>query len=133
MEAPRKQRAPLPWNHPTPGKPLSLTISPSSGGAAPTIIAAIDPDVETKAQSLHAFRLTISHDRLAVDVETSFKDKEVEANESDISEDEVRSLLYTVESLRKVVTSAEFEEAGSETPQANTDSDMAVDTGDAEE
>lgn len=57
----------------------------------------------------------------------------MEANESDISEDEVRSLLYTVESLRKVVTSAEFEEAGSETPQANTDSDMAVDTGDAEE
>ncbi|KAL6908467.1 hypothetical protein GGI43DRAFT_144623 [Trichoderma evansii] len=120
-----------------PGKPLSLTISPSSDGAAPTVIAAIDPDVETKAQSLHAFRLTISHDRLAVDVETSFKDKEVEVNESDISEEEVRSLLYTVESLRKVVTSAEFEEAaeeaGSETPQANTDSDMAVDTGDAEE
>ncbi|KAM0450326.1 hypothetical protein ACHAPV_003994 [Trichoderma viride] len=117
-----------------PGKPLSLTISPSSDdNAAPTIIAAIDPDVETKAQSLHAFRLTINHGRLAVDVETSFKDKAVEADESDISEEEVRSLLYTVESLRKVVTSAEFEEAGSEAPQANTDSDMAADTGDTEE
>lgn len=89
--------------------------------------------METKAQSLHAFRLTINHGRLAVDVETSFKDKAVEANESDISEEEVRSLLYTVESLRKVVTSAEFEEAGSEAPQTNTDSDMAADTGDTEE
>lgn len=68
-----------------------------------------------------------------MDVETSFKDKAVEADESDISEEEVRSLLYTVESLRKVVTSAEFEEAGSEAPQANTDSDMAADTGDTEE
>ncbi|PTB46863.1 uncharacterized protein TrAFT101_003699 [Trichoderma asperellum] len=116
-----------------PGKPLSLAISPSNDDAAPTIIAAIDPDAETKAQSLHAFRLTINHGRLAVDVETSFKDKAVEANESDISEEEVRSLLYTVESLRKVVTNAEFEEAGSEVPQANTDSDMAADTGDTEE
>ncbi|KAL7927692.1 hypothetical protein ACQKWADRAFT_277536 [Trichoderma austrokoningii] len=119
-----------------PGKPLSLTISPSNddnAAAAPTIIAAIDPDLETKAQSLHAFRLTVNHGRLAVDVETSFKDKAVEANESDISEEEVRSLLYTVESLRKVVTNAEFEEAGSEAPQANTDSDMAADTGDTEE
>ncbi|KAL7901380.1 hypothetical protein HDV63DRAFT_413827 [Trichoderma sp. SZMC 28014] len=117
-----------------PGKPLSLTISPSSDdNAAPTIIAAIDPDVETKAQSLHAFRLTINHGRLAVDVEASFKDMAVEANESDISEEEVRSLLYTVESLRKVVTNADFEEAGSEAPQANTDSDMAADTADTEE
>lgn len=89
--------------------------------------------METKAQSLHAFRLTINHGRLAVDVETSFKDKAVEANESDISEDEVRGLLYTVESLRKVVTSAEFEEAGSRAPQANNDSDMAAETGDTEE
>ncbi|KAM0252301.1 hypothetical protein ACHAQJ_007793 [Trichoderma viride] len=115
-----------------PGKPLSLTISPSND-AAPTVIAAIDPDVETKAQSLHAFRLTINHGRLAVDVETSFKDKAVEANESDISEEEVRSLLYTVESLRKVVANAQDEETGSEVPQGNVDSDVAVDTGDAEE
>lgn len=68
-----------------------------------------------------------------MDVETAFNDKAVEANESDISAEEVRSLLYTVESLRKVVTNAEFEEAGSEAPQANTDSDMAADTGDTEE
>ncbi|RFU79125.1 trna methyltransferase [Trichoderma arundinaceum] len=114
-----------------PGKPLSLAISPSSD--APTVIAAIDPDVETKAQSLHAFRLTMTNGRLAVDVETSFKDKAVEAKEADISEDEARGLLYTVESLRKVVTSEQDEEAGSEVPQGTVDSDVAIDTGDGDE
>ncbi|UKZ77410.1 hypothetical protein TrVFT333_005131 [Trichoderma virens FT-333] len=115
-----------------PGKPLSLTISPSND-AAPTVIAAIEPDADTKAQSLHAFRLTMTNGRLAVDVESSFKDKEVEANEPEISEEDVRGLLYTVESLRKVVTGGPDEEGGSETPQGNVDSDVAVDTGDGEE
>ncbi|KAL7798064.1 hypothetical protein V8C37DRAFT_368553 [Trichoderma ceciliae] len=115
-----------------PGKPLSLTISPSDD-AAPTVIVTIDPDVETKAQSLHAFRLTMAHGRLAVDVETCFKGEAVEANEPDISEEEVRSLLYTVESLRKVVTGGQEEEAGSEVPQGDVDSNAVVDTGDGEE
>ncbi|KAK4078735.1 uncharacterized protein Triagg1_3066 [Trichoderma aggressivum f. europaeum] len=116
-----------------PGKPLSLTISPSDD-AAPTVIAAIEPDAETKAQSLHAFRLTMTNGRLAVDVESCFKDKEVEANEPEISQEDVRGLLYTVESLRKVVTGGPDEEGGSETPQGNVDSDVAVDdAGDGEE
>ncbi|KAL7936303.1 hypothetical protein V8C35DRAFT_297463 [Trichoderma chlorosporum] len=115
-----------------PGKPLSLTISPSND-AAPTVIAAIEPDAETKAQSLHAFRLTMTNGRLAVDVESSFKDKTVEAGEPEISEEDVRGLLYTVESLRKVVTGGPDEEGGSEAPQGNVDSDVAVDTGDGEE
>ncbi|KAJ4861024.1 hypothetical protein T069G_06012 [Trichoderma breve] len=115
-----------------PGKPLSLTISPTDD-AAPTVIAAIEPDAETKAQSLHAFRLTTTNGRLAVDVESCFKDKEVEAHEPEISEEDVRGLLYTVESLRKVVTGGPDEEGGSETPQGNVDSDVAVDTGDGEE
>jgi tRNA (guanine-N(7)-)-methyltransferase subunit TRM82 len=75
----------------------------------------------------------MNHGRLAVDVETSFKDKSVEAKESDISAEEVRSLLYTVESLRKANANAQDEEAGSEAPQGNVDSDVAVDTGDGEE
>ncbi|KAF3074708.1 hypothetical protein CFAM422_002899 [Trichoderma lentiforme] len=115
-----------------PGKPLSLTISPNDD-APPTVIAAIEPDAETKARSLHAFRLTMTNGRLAVDVESCFKDKEVETNESEISEEDVRGLLYTVESLRKVVTGGPDEEGGSETPQGNVDSDVAVDTGDGEE
>ncbi|KAL6868441.1 hypothetical protein J3F83DRAFT_737106 [Trichoderma novae-zelandiae] len=119
-----------------PGKPLSLAISPSTNvvddATPPTVIAAIDPDAETEAQSLHAFRLTMNNGRLAVDVESSFKDKEVEASEPELSEEVVRGLLYTVESLRKVVTAPD-EEAGSEVPQGNADSDVAVDTGDGEE
>lgn len=75
----------------------------------------------------------MTNDRLAVDVESCFKDKEVEANEPEISEEDVRGLLYTVESLRKVVTGGPDEEGGSETPQGNVDSDVAVDTGDGEE
>ncbi|KAH6606587.1 trna methyltransferase [Trichoderma cornu-damae] len=115
-----------------PGKPLSLAISPNSD-AAPTVIAAIDPGAETKAQSLHAFRPAMNNGRLAAGVETSFNDAAVEARESDVSEDEIRSLLYTVESLRKVATGAQDEEASSEVPQGNVDSDVAVDAGDGEE
>ncbi|EGR50467.1 uncharacterized protein TRIREDRAFT_105636 [Trichoderma reesei QM6a] len=122
-----------------PGKPLSLAISPStnvddhSNAAPPTVIAAIDPDADTKAQSLHAFRLTMNNGRLAVDVESSFKDKEVEANEPELTEEDVRGLLYTVESLRKVVTGPD-DEAGSEAPHGNAESDVAADnTGEGEE
>ncbi|PTB65343.1 hypothetical protein BBK36DRAFT_55602 [Trichoderma citrinoviride] len=116
-----------------PGKPLSLTISPNDDNASPpTVIAAIDPDAETQAQSLHAFRLTMNNGRLAVDVETSFKDQEVEASEPELTEEDVRGLLYTVESLRKVVTGPD-EEGGSEAPHGNADSEAAADTGDGEQ
>lgn len=75
----------------------------------------------------------MTNGRLAVDVESSFKDTAVEVNEPDLSEEDIRSLLYTVESLRKVVTGGQDEEGGSEAPQGNVDSDVAVDTGDGEE
>jgi tRNA (guanine-N(7)-)-methyltransferase subunit TRM82 len=75
----------------------------------------------------------MNNGRLAVDVESSFKDKEVEANEPELTEEDVRGLLYTVESLRKVVTGPD-DEAGSEAPHGNAESDVAADnTGEGEE
>lgn len=63
-------------------------------------MAAIDPE-ETPTKSLHVFTLTMSDGRLAVDTDTSVEDEAQEADEVDIPESEIRSLLNTVENLRK--------------------------------
>ncbi|KOS18876.1 tRNA (guanine-N(7)-)-methyltransferase non-catalytic subunit trm82 [Escovopsis weberi] len=89
-----------------PGNPIHLTIAPSPAASGPpTLIAAIDPDKDTPARSLHVFALTIDDGRLAVGAESTVHDHALEVLEADISEDEVRQLLYTIESLRKISTS----------------------------
>ncbi|KAI9166980.1 tRNA (guanine-N(7)-)-methyltransferase non-catalytic subunit trm82 [Paramyrothecium foliicola] len=99
-------------NHPSiiqlPGNPLHLTLYKPSG-AAPTIIAAVDPGEGVKAKSLHVFRLTQTEGRIAVDTDTTVRDDALEADEPEVTEDVVRSLLYTTESLRKQTSEAEAE------------------------
>ncbi|KAK5990374.1 tRNA (guanine-N(7)-)-methyltransferase non-catalytic subunit trm82 [Cladobotryum mycophilum] len=110
-----------------PGNPLHLAIS-SKEDKTPVLIAAIDPDKDTKAKSLHTFTLTMSDGRLTVDVESSVKDEILEVEETEISEEEVRHLLYAVESLRKVSTG--FINA---TDEANQPLDADGDAGEMEE
>lgn len=61
----------------------------------------MDPSQEPRAKSLHVFTLTMNDGRLAVDAESSVHDESLEAGEMEASESEIRSLLYTVENLRK--------------------------------
>ncbi|KJZ76711.1 hypothetical protein HIM_04047 [Hirsutella minnesotensis 3608] len=82
-----------------PANAMHLSVS-LADEARPRLVVAMDP-AQTSAKSLHGYSLTTDNSRLITDTETPFHDEEVEANEGDASEDEVRRLLYTVEHLRK--------------------------------
>lgn len=84
-----------------PGKPLHIAAS-SAEGSASVLIVAIDADEETPTKSLHMFSLVLNNGRLAVGVESSVQDDALEVDETPISKEEVRTLLYTLESLRKL-------------------------------
>lgn len=94
-------------NHPSaiqlPGNPLHLSISPSSSPSSlPRIIVAIDPSAEPAAsKSLNMFTLTMNEGRLSTDQCSSVDDEALSATETEISPEEVRTLLYSIEQLRK--------------------------------
>jgi tRNA (guanine-N(7)-)-methyltransferase subunit TRM82 len=104
-------------NHPgiiqLPGKPLHLAIA-TAEGASPKIITAVDPGVDGKAKSLHVFTLLQNEGRIAVDQDVTVHDTSLEAEEMEVSEAEVRGLLYNTESLRKQSAEAEEAEEGVE-------------------
>ncbi|KAL6869620.1 tRNA (guanine-N(7)-)-methyltransferase non-catalytic subunit trm82 [Amphichorda felina] len=91
-------------NHPgviqLPGNPLALSII-SEDGSAPKILAAIDPGSETPAKNLNIFSLTTSDGRLAVDTTSHVEEDAIETGDLEVTESEVRSLLYGMEHLRK--------------------------------
>lgn len=106
-------------NHPgviqLPGKPVHLAIAPASADSPPRLIVALHLGEPTPTQSLHAFTLTMNDGRLAVDTDSHIKDEPLEVDEMDVSEEEIRRLLFTVENLRKQPTSAHEAEAEMDT------------------
>ncbi|KAF7559784.1 hypothetical protein G7046_g4373 [Stylonectria norvegica] len=120
-------------NHPSviqlPGKPLSIAII-STKDSPPKIINAIDASDPTKAKSLSIFSLTMNNGKLAVESTALVADDDLEAEEMEVPESEIRSLLYTVENLRKQHTErgedagADDEEGGA--PEAEVEADAAI-------
>ena len=68
---------------------------------------AIDPGEPALAKGIHVFTLTMNKRRLAVDADSTVRDDELDGEEPDIPESQVRELLYNTENLRKEVTSRE--------------------------
>ncbi|ODA82934.1 hypothetical protein RJ55_01443 [Drechmeria coniospora] len=94
-----------------PATPLHLSVAASDGTTLPRLIVAMDPSQVPQAKSLQMFTLEIRDGRLAIDTEPSIHEEGLEADEVEASEQEVRSLLYTVENLRKQTDGAENAEA----------------------
>ncbi|KND95004.1 tRNA (guanine-N(7)-)-methyltransferase non-catalytic subunit trm82 [Tolypocladium ophioglossoides CBS 100239] len=84
-----------------PANPLHLSASAADNNAPPKLFVAVDPRQTPQAKSLHMFALTLNDGRLTVDTEPLIHDESLEAAEMEASESEIRSLLYTVENLRK--------------------------------
>ncbi|KAF4342788.1 tRNA (guanine-N(7)-)-methyltransferase subunit trm82 [Fusarium beomiforme] len=108
-------------NHPgiiqLPGKPLDLSIQPANNGEAPKIIAALDPNIPTKAKSLAVYSLTMTDEKLATSTIASVNDEDIESTELDVDENIVRSLLYNTEPLRKQSTERDEERGGEQVPR----------------
>lgn len=106
-------------NHPgviqLPGKPLDVAVVPTAGAQAPRLIVAIDSGEAGQAKSLNVFSLTTSNGRLSTESTSYMNDDAAEAEELEITEKEVRSLLYNVESMRKQ-PAEQGEEDGNEDP-----------------
>ncbi|PNY28430.1 tRNA (guanine-N(7)-)-methyltransferase non-catalytic subunit TRM82 [Tolypocladium capitatum] len=83
----------------------------------------MDPTQTPLAKGLHVFTLTMNDGRLAVDTERSVHDEGLEAAEMEASELEIRSLLYTVENLRKQTGGGE--EAGVYSAEADAEAEAA--------
>lgn len=79
---------------------------------------ALDPVPGSGAKCVHIFQLTSTEGRLSVDVESVLQDDQIETNEAEVSSDDIRSLLYTVETLRKQVAKPEEDDAVEETHSA---------------
>lgn len=73
----------------------------SKDGSAPSVIAAIDPGSENPTKSLNIFSLTMDEGRLAVDTTSYVEEDAVESSDLEVTESEVRNLLYGMEHLRK--------------------------------
>ncbi|CAM1506532.1 Fc.00g061730.m01.CDS01 [Cosmosporella sp. VM-42] len=103
-------------NHPSiiqlPGTPLSLSLS-ATDDLKPTIITAIDSSDPTTIPLVSIFSLTLNDEKLAIDSTNLLNVTTVDAEELDIPEKEIRTLLYTTENLRKQGTE-QGEDAGGE-------------------
>lgn len=67
----------------------------------PSIVAAIDPAVETEAESLYAYALKLNNGQLAVETVAPISYDAPGSELLDTSTDEVKKLLYGIEALRK--------------------------------
>lgn len=91
-----------------PGKPLDLTIVP---GDKPTIAVALHTPEASEAKSVHVFELGVNDGRLCVDTEAVLQDGELDQPDLQATDDEIKTLFYTVEQLRKQ-SSGNEDEAG---------------------
>lgn len=84
-----------------PCNPLHITIAPTSNGAPPKLVVAMDPGQNAEVKSLHAYTLTRSENRLSSDVEIPIHGQSSDGPEMQVSESEVRNMFYAIENLRK--------------------------------
>lgn len=95
----------------------------------PRLVVAMDPGHVAQEKSLHMLILSVKDGRLAVDADQCIHDESLEAGEMETSEQQIRNLLYTVESLRKKSGGAEedAETGGAEvTAEAAKDETLAT-------
>lgn len=87
-----------------PGNPLDVAVA---AAAPPKVIVSVDPGEMFQARSLHVLSLTLNEHRLSVESDLTVRDDADADEELDVTEAEVRRLLYTVENLRKQPSEAE--------------------------
>ncbi|OAA43058.1 Quinoprotein amine dehydrogenase [Cordyceps fumosorosea ARSEF 2679] len=94
-----------------PGKPLDIAESPASDDTVSLSVALHVPEGSSAeaARSLHIIRLMVDDGRLAVNTIAPVGDESLESSEQDVVEEDVRTLFYTVEHLRKQQASGQEE------------------------
>lgn len=70
-------------------------------GVPPKVIVALDLGSETPAKSINVFTLTMNEERLSVDTISHVEEDGIDTPDLEVSETEVRNLLYGIEHLRK--------------------------------
>ena len=93
-------------NHPgviqLPGNPLHVMPLPQGNNTPPRIAVALDTEGVPEIQSLNIFALTVNDKRLAVDTTSHLQEPKLDdVEEPEVSEKELRTMLYTTEVLRK--------------------------------